>query len=80
MPEPVSDGEKPPAVIPGKWLVVLVEIGDIRKGRRKPVFVWRTQTCARSFLQIAKTSAESQLLIVRKRLTAKNQHGVGVHS
>src|SRR5215211_5644803 len=80
VPQAVADREQTSPIIAGEWLVVLVEIRDIGKGRRQTVFAGSAQARADRQLDLAEAAGKGELLLVVDMLIAEDKDGVLVHA
>ena len=80
MPELVAERIEPPAVVAGERLAVLVEVRDVGKRVRQPLFLGRPQTDADRQLDRPEALGEGQLLLVGEILVVEDQHAIPVHA
>src|SRR3954452_12828784 len=80
MPELVRKVEQPAAVIAGKRLVVLPEIGDVIHPRRQALLIEARDIAAARSLDLAEVARKSHLLIIIDALVVEHQHGILVYT
>jgi hypothetical protein len=80
MPQPISEIERAPAIIPRQQVAVLIEIRDVAHLDAEPALVEPRYVVGRVQLDLAEASGKCDLLLVGQWLIVEHQHRMPVHA
>src|SRR4029077_18676544 len=80
MPEPITELEKPDAILGRHDLALAVQVREIRDARAEAMVLALADVAgALVVLELAEIERECDLLLVRELLIAKDEHDIGIH-